>query len=243
MTEAHAHPLGTDRPLDVARVVDLYAAYADDLARVREEQRGLLGVDEPRMRARLDDIEAEITYLLVRDVRPSLVAEIGTFYGWSTTWLLRALRDNGAGRLHSYDIVDHVRRTVPADLAAGRWTFHQGDVRQDGQLRPSTVDYLFIDAAHTARFARWYTAQVLPHVRPGVPVSVHDVHQRLQVGPFSEGPVVLGWLRDRGIVPFTAAPRAARQAYETIVDVKRALGLAEPVHAGHRNPMIFFRAR
>ncbi|GAB1693504.1 class I SAM-dependent methyltransferase [Krasilnikovia sp. M28-CT-15] len=249
MTEAHTRPLGKpgenrlDRPIDLAHVVKLYATYADDLARVREEQRRLLTVDEPRMRARLDDIEAEITYLLVRDVRPALVAEIGTFYGWSTTWLLRALRDNGTGRLHSYDIVDHVRRTVPAELSAGRWTFHQGDVRASGQLRPDTVDFLFIDAAHTASFARWYTRQVLPRVRTGVPVSVHDVHQRLQVGPFSEGRVVLGWLGSRGIAPFTAAPRAAREAYETIVDVKRSLGLAEPVHAGGRNPMIFFRAQ
>ncbi|MCD9878427.1 class I SAM-dependent methyltransferase [Streptomyces guryensis] len=36
--------------------------------------------------------------------------EIGTFLGWSTTWILQALKDNGTGHLYSYDIVDHVAR-------------------------------------------------------------------------------------------------------------------------------------
>ena len=54
--------------------------------------------------------------------------ELGTFQGWSTTWILRALRDNGHGHLHSFDQVDAVLRTVPADLADGRWTFVPGDV-------------------------------------------------------------------------------------------------------------------
>jgi hypothetical protein len=59
----------------------------------------------------LDDVEAELTYLALRDHRPHTVMELGTFQGWSTTWILRALRDNGHGRLHSFDQVDAVLRT------------------------------------------------------------------------------------------------------------------------------------
>jgi predicted O-methyltransferase YrrM len=33
------------------------------------------------MKAQLDDIEAEITYLLLRHARPETVVEIGTFHG------------------------------------------------------------------------------------------------------------------------------------------------------------------
>ena len=95
--------------MDLAAATDLYRKYADDLAAVRDEQRRRL----PGIRAQLDDVEAELTYLRLRELRPSTVVEIGTFHGWSTTWLLSALRDNGVGRLLSYDVVDHVVRSVP----------------------------------------------------------------------------------------------------------------------------------
>jgi predicted O-methyltransferase YrrM len=89
----------------------------------------------------LDDIEAEITYLLLRELRPAAVVEIGTFHGWSTTWILRALRANDTGHLYSYDLVDHAVRSVPEDLSADRWTFVHGDVRGHLQTMPDPVDY------------------------------------------------------------------------------------------------------
>jgi predicted O-methyltransferase YrrM len=225
---------------DLSDVTALYEKYADDLIAARTAQRALLAPGGPRLNPKLDDVEAEITYLLVRHHRPRVVSEIGTFHGWSTTWLLRALRDNGVGELHSYDIVDHARRSMPADLADGRWTFHHGDVRQTA-LTPGLIDYLFIDAAHTASFARWYTTQVFPQIRPGIPASVHDVYHRRRAGRFSEGRVVLDWLGARGIGHFTASRAAAPAANTEIMAVRRRLGLTEPVHDGDHNPMIFFR--
>ena len=41
----------------------------------------------------LDDVEAELTYLALREHRPDAVMELGTFQGWSTTWILRALAE------------------------------------------------------------------------------------------------------------------------------------------------------
>src|SRR5436190_17043076 len=82
-----------------------------------------------RFKPKFDDIEAELTYLFVRSLRPDVVLEIAPYYGWSTTWLLQALRDNGAGRLHSYDLVDYSRWTIPSDLGGDRWRFTQADVR------------------------------------------------------------------------------------------------------------------
>jgi predicted O-methyltransferase YrrM len=228
------------KQLGLADVTALYQRYAADLAAARLAQRELLAPGGPELRPKLDDIEAELTYLLVRHHRPRVVTEIGTFHGWSTTWLLRALRDNGAGELHSYDIVDHARRSVPAALAEGRWTFHHGDVRQAG-LTPGLIDYLFIDAAHTAPFARWYTTRLFAQLRPGIPISVHDVYHRRRAGRFSEGRVVLDWLAARRLGHFTASRAAAPAQYAELMAVRRSLGLAEPVHRGDRNPMIFFR--
>ncbi len=124
----------------------LYQKYEKDLRAVRDAQRQFLRDRGKSMKAQLDDYEAEITYLLLRDLRPDVVVEIGTFYGWSTMWILSALRDNEAGHLHSFDIVDNVVRNVPAELSEGRWTFTKGDVREHLGKVPADVDYLFIDA-------------------------------------------------------------------------------------------------
>lgn len=225
--------------LTVDDVTQLYVKHHEQLREVREEQRALLRA-RPGMRAQLDDIEAEVTYLLLRDRRPSTVVEIGSLHGWSTSWQLRALRDNGAGALHTYDIVDHARRNVPDELA-DRWTFTQGDVRT--RRLPSTVDYLFLDAAHSARFARWYTRALLPTLDPGTPVSVHDVFHGRRAKPYSEGSVLLRWLRAADTGWFTASAKRAPRTYRLVQECRADLGLGDPVHPGRHNPMIWFTRR
>lgn len=231
---------GAPPRIDVELVARLYAEHRDDLDRVRRAQRALLAGDRS-LRAQLDDVEAETTYLLLRAVRPAAVVEIGAFHGWSTTWILHALRDNGGGRLHSFDLVDHAVRHVPAELAAGRWTFTRGDVRRTGADVAAGADYLFVDADHGVRFARWYTERLLPRLAPGTPVSVHDVFHRRRARPWSEGRVVLRWLAERGVEPFTASRARAPRVHARLLDAKARAGLAEPVRGGHRNPMVFFR--
>lgn len=234
---------GTPAPqtIELESVLQLYRSHADALGAARDAQRSLLSRRD--LRPKLDDLEAEITYLLVRAAAPTRIVEIGTFHGWSTSWLLRALADNGHGHLHSYDIVDHAVAAVPEELAGDRWTFHHGDVRTAADLQPSTIGYLFIDAAHTARFARWYVAELLQHVDGGTPVSVHDVYHRRRAGRLSEGRVVLEWLARRQLGHFTASARAAPRVYGEIQAVRRSLGLSEVVHREAPNPMIYFTVR
>src|SRR5262249_24809440 len=99
-------------------IADLYRAYADDLRRGRDAQRELLRQRGKTMRTQLDDLEAELTYLRLRAHRPETVIEIGALHGWSTTWILSALRDNATGHLYSYDLIDDAVRQVPQPLAA-----------------------------------------------------------------------------------------------------------------------------
>jgi predicted O-methyltransferase YrrM len=228
-----------DQHIDIDHIVRLYRTYAHDLDRVREKQRELLA-PPTSLKAQLDDIEAEITYLLLREARPETVVEIGTFHGWSTTWILQALKDNGTGHLYSYDIVDHVTRNVPERLSTGRWTFTQGDARENLEKIPDTADFLFIDAAHSASFARWYIQHLLPRMRPGIPVCVHDVFHGRRPLPFTEGAVVLRRLAEQGNTYFTASRAHAPEAHHRLNDVKRALALGHPLRDSKDNPMIFF---
>lgn len=218
----------------------LYRQFQDDLRIVRKEQRELRHTN-PGMRTQLDDLEAEITYLLMRQERPATVVEIGSLHGWSTTWILRALRDNGTGALFTHDLIGDARRHVPADLADGRWTFVPGDARETLRGHRHDIDHLFVDAAHTASFARWFVGDLFPTVRAGATVSVHDVFHGRRPWPVSEGRVVLSWLARNDTGYFTASRLAAATVNRDLRDLKESLGLLSPVHDGRDDPMLFFR--
>lgn len=194
-----------------------------------------------RFKPQLDDIESEVTYLLIRATRPAVAVEIAPDRGWSTTWLLAGLRDNGAGHLYSYDVFDHSTRVVPRDLAEGRWTFTLGDVTQAPERLPRPIDFLFLDAAHSAPFAQWYVTEVFPRLRPGTPVAIHDIFltpERLE--RFGEAAMMQEWLARERKPYFTASPNGGRENYERIMTVKRELGLDAPIHTSQANPMLFF---
>lgn len=224
--------------VDLALVTGLYREHAAALRDAVAAQRAFLAAT-PSVVPQLDDLEAEITYLLLRHARPEHVVELGTFHGWSTTWILRALQDNGAGRLHSFDRVDHVLGSVPGELAGDRWTFHHGDVREHLTDVPRDTGYLFVDAAHTASFARWFLAELFPLVPAGVPVSVHDVFHTRWALPLTEGGVVLRWLRRRGTPWFTAARRRDPASFAALVALRRELGVTG-ARGTTVNPMLWF---
>ena len=250
--------------LDADLLTRLYRTHARALRRVRNDQRRLyanrgnlqleriasclrlrsmlerLGMPAEYHRLikpQLDDLEAEATYLLVREFRPRTIVEISPDGGWSTTWLLAALRDNGSGSLFSYDMFDHCTRTVPKELAEGRWTFTLGDVRDHLRLLPPRIDYLFLDSAHSAHFARWYIRDLFPRLAPGTPVSIHDIF----AASAGESRVVRRWLSEQGVHYFTTAPTAAADVYHRLLRVKHELGMARPIHDSRRNPMVFFQ--
>jgi predicted O-methyltransferase YrrM len=227
-------------PIDLAHVVELYRKYAGDLARVGAAQRDFAAARSHQMTPQLDDLEAEITYLLLRADRPATVVELGTFHGWSTSWILHAIKDNGCGRLHSFDLIDNVVGNVPAELAEGRWTFVQGDIRETLGQVPADTGHLFVDAAHTGRFARWYLDRLFPRVPAGSTVSVHDVYHFPITLPMHEGRVVVRWLNRRGVPVFTPSRAKARPTFAALTALRAELGLP-PVRGDGDNPMIFFR--
>ncbi|MBB4682938.1 class I SAM-dependent methyltransferase [Amycolatopsis jiangsuensis] len=230
--------LGEQVTLDL--VDRLYREHAEALRAAREAQRAHRRA-HPAMKTQLDDVEAEITYLLLRHFRPEKVVEIGSLHGWSTSWILRALADNGTGRLITADLIDHATGTVPESLSAGRWEFRKGDAKTlTGDWR-AEVGYLFVDADHRARFAKWYLAEVFPTLAPGTPVSVHDVFHRATPLPFTEGAEVLRWLERTGTRYFTASRARAPRTHARLGELRRELGLTESVHTGRDNPMLYFR--
>jgi hypothetical protein len=251
--------------LSIDGVIALYGRYAHDLQRVRSYQRafyaqrghgwlerhfkafrqlrthGIHLLERNRMAPALDDVEAEITYLLLREFTPRTVVEISPRGGWSTSWLLHALRDNQMGRLFSYDLVETSTQMIPAELSGSIWTFVKGDIRQNASRLPADIGYLFMDSDHSAEFAHWYAGNILEGLGDGIPVSVHDVYH----GPglasrHGEGGVILDWLREKRIPYMTAAPAKEKSAFDRIIAQKKRLNLEKPIHFAQANPMIFF---
>ncbi|WP_100449202.1 class I SAM-dependent methyltransferase [Glycomyces xiaoerkulensis] len=225
----------------IAVHVQRYERYASELARARAELAAMRR-DRPGLRAALDDMEAELSYLRVRAARPGTVVQIGCDGGWSAAWLLLALRDNAHGRLCTFSPAGEPARAVPAELAAERWEFTAGDVRKRAEALPAEIGYLFVDGPHSARFARWYLANLVAPLAPGTPVSVHDVFHHRRLLPFGEAAVLLGWLHRHRIDYFTAAPARQPVVHRQLGRVRMAMGFYEDLRRSQRNPMVFFQA-
>jgi predicted O-methyltransferase YrrM len=188
----------------------------------------------------LDDIEAEITYLMIRESRPKTLVEISPLGGWSTSWILNAVRDNHYGTLHSFDLVADSLKTLPQDLSSLSWVFTKGDVKKRIRELPNGIDYLLMDADHSFDFATWYIQNIFPKVKAGALVSVHDVfHEAEPTHPFEEGKVIIQWLHQNHIDYVTAAPAKNYSFYNRITTLKRELGIQDSIHSSIVNPMIF----
>lgn len=187
-----------------------------------------------------DDLEAEITYLLIREFKPKNVVEISPASGWSPSWILSALRDNETGFLTSFDIIDDSKKMLPDILTKNRWKFVMGDVKQTVKAIPSNIDHLFIDSDHSAPFAEWYINNVFPLVNANSPVSIHDIYLRKKV--WGEIDVVLKWLKDKGInwiSPSKYTPSSMNKRSK-LLEARKKAGVNKFVSHNRVDPSIFF---
>jgi predicted O-methyltransferase YrrM len=118
-----------------------------------------------------------LLYHAVRLQRPAIVVETGVFDGLSSAFILKALRDNGHGRLCSIDLAARVatrastdrmpHATLPTGADPGwivpedlrdRWTLRLGasqDVLEPWLAELGTIDVFFHDSLHTHDHMRW----------------------------------------------------------------------------------------
>ncbi len=215
--------------------------------------RGALRVAFPQRRYLypfFGDYNCELLYLLVRELRPNVLVEVSPSGGWSTSWILNGIRDNGFGKLTSCDLIDDSARVLPRELTDGRWEFVRGDVFETSRTLPDRIEFLLVDALHTADFARWYVDHLFPRLDPQAMVAVDDIFHT-QKGMFvsvlgakegqTEPDVVMGWLRERHQAYFTVADNVAPAEVAAVKKVRAELGLSPPMRRVGGNPAIFFQ--
>jgi predicted O-methyltransferase YrrM len=176
---------------------DLDAAPAHD-AEVRNQWLRETGSKLPSGPSALGTLNL-VLYLIVRWKRPRVVVETGVEYGFSSSFILRGLEDNGLGELWSIDLpttddlgrlnadgrldpahveaAGAVGRAIPKRLR-GRWHLVIGP--SDPCLatviaeKPS-VDMFFHDSDHSTRNMRWEFETVWPSIRPGGLLVADDI--------------------------------------------------------------------
>lgn len=128
------------------------------------------------------DVEGELMYMIVREMKPDRAFEISPNAGWSTNYILAALTANEKGTLHSFELLTElngrptaavIRENQHPDWDQQRLDIHIGDARETVPRVDGSIDFLLLDSCHEEWFARWYAAQVFPRVE-GV-VMVQDI--------------------------------------------------------------------
>jgi len=189
--------------------VEALAALGFDLEELRRYERdfeelapGLYGQLAERARVGGDELAAsraaghsessdegkKLLYVGARATQPRAVVETGPYNGASSVFLLRALEDNGDGRLHSFDLPE-ARDALgyPAGREPGwlvpdelrhRFELTLGDTRET--LRPALgrlgeIDLFFHDSLHTARHMLFEYRTAWPHLRAGGVLVSDDV--------------------------------------------------------------------
>lgn len=216
---------------------NLYQEFGEDLARVQTYQRGFYQTLTFPM---FDDVEAEWLYLLVRHLDsfgPVNALEIGPCSGWSTSWILRALADAKRGFLLSVDPQDAAAEKLPEDLKE-YWDFYHGPVEEFYESLPLELDFLLIDSNHNSPAVESILENLLPRVRPGGFVCIHDIYM-LATPAQGEALAIFKYLKSIKANPFTPS-KVFAQSFNAIERVREEVGLGRHIHSHDTNPALFY---
>jgi hypothetical protein len=249
-------PMNVDNA--ISRLTGLYSIYGEEL-------KTLWTFLVPFCKGRgcaSDDMELEISYMRIREEKPTVLWEISPHQGYSTIVLLTALKANGRGRLVSFDLKDDCSSNIPTDLSTGRWSLVIGDFRTlystTEHPRPT---YVFLDSFHSHIMADFYTTTFFPWLGNGhIFVSLHDVYNPLfwtdpnpardmrvypEWMPNEEGLIVVDWLKDQpdmcGVYTFASSRNELqKKRFSQLKSVRdKAVGEQYGLQK-YTNPTLFF---
>jgi predicted O-methyltransferase YrrM len=133
--------------------------------------------------ATFGDVEGELLYILIRELKPELVYEISPNSGCSTNYILAAVtRNGGVGRVRGFEIESSFNGMATLEAIAsnqielcdfGRYDLEIGDARKTvlDRLRRESPDFCLIDSWHEDVFAEFYVHNLFPRVKGTVLVQ------------------------------------------------------------------------
>ncbi len=120
----------------------------------------------------LDDGEGEFLYGIVRALKPKVLLEIGTHKGFSTGYLVEAIKDNGVGHLWTTDPFDYgASQSVTFE---DRQFVDYLNKRGDEVKVPALIDFVFLDGLHHITDVVPEIKNVLPQLSKDAVIVFHD---------------------------------------------------------------------
>jgi len=171
--------------------------------------------------------DAAVLIGMIRQLGARRVVECAPNFGWSTAFIQIGLAGQ-TGTLHaSFDEKDNeekIRQLMTAHLfPPKRWLYVQGDFKLLAWTFSDLIriaDLVFIDADHSAEFAKFYLEELrlFDLVKAGCLVHIHDIYPR-EDGKPPESQYVWSWLDGQSdrfdllwTYEFSALPEVARAA-------------------------------
>jgi predicted O-methyltransferase YrrM len=137
---------------------------------------------------------ARFCYVVAKALIPDMVLETGVAYGVTSAHLLRALEDNGKGRLHSVDLPPlgkdadrYVGFLIPERLK-DRWELHRGPTKRVlPEVLPALgpLDMFVQDSLHTYRTITQELTLVWDYLRSGGVLIADDIGDNAAFQDFS----------------------------------------------------------
>ena len=119
---------------------------------------------------------ARSLYAVARAVRPAVMFETGTYWGYSTAILAAAAKDAGVGVVHTFDLYPHAGKHIPPALMP--WVrLHRGAPATESMpevLRVAAPDLFFQDSVHDYDGVLAELRVVEPSLGAGAVVLFHD---------------------------------------------------------------------
>jgi len=129
-------------------------------------------------------VEAEVLYAYAKSKKPKRIIEIGS--GQTTSIMWRALRDTDS-KITAIDPYSSLPDVIRADVEVRQEPLQ--DVTDDIVSELSAGDLLFIDSSHavkTGSEVHLIYLDILPRLKPGVLVHIHDIYL-----PYVHHPAIL----------------------------------------------------
>jgi len=128
------------------------------------------------------DFDLETLYLLIRLFKPRVIVETGVLYGASSSFILEALKENGAGKLYSIDLPNRENKLPKDFLVRGavkdKWELLIGDVKEELPkllTRIRNIHHFHHDSLHTFEHMLWEYNVAFKYLTPEGILSSHDI--------------------------------------------------------------------
>ena len=145
-------------------------------SKFRDEYHNLPVEPAPGQKRPFRGVDALVAYCMIRHFQPESIVEVGS--GWSSLVLGQAAAKNKNSALTCIDPFpgDLLRNGFPGLRSLLEKKIQEIDLEFFSQL--GSGDLLFIDSSHTVKIGgdvNYLFLEVLPRLRPGVIVHVHDI--------------------------------------------------------------------